>query len=128
MDTLWNSELSDRRDRLKILAHCLDLILGRVQDADGRRKSIWAFNSSSLVSEGDGFHESLEVGLCLLLERLESKKDILHANFEGWEMMLWCGHFQSSFDGGPTFSPRVLRVLGDFGVQLFLDNYFSENV
>jgi hypothetical protein len=41
-------------------------------------------------------------------------------------VILWCGHFQSSFDGGPTLSPELLKQLGEFEVELFIDNYFSE--
>jgi len=37
----------------------------------------------------------------------------------------WCGHFQSGFDGGPTLTPDLLRRLGEFGADLFIDNYFS---
>jgi hypothetical protein len=39
---------------------------------------------------------------------------------------LWCGHFSSSFGGGPTLSPQILRVLADFGVELILDTYVSD--
>ncbi len=39
----------------------------------------------------------------------------------------WCGHFQSSFDGGPTLTPTLLRDLASFEIPLYLDNYFSED-
>jgi hypothetical protein len=37
----------------------------------------------------------------------------------------WCGHFQSSFDGGPEFSVAFLRTLAEIGVPIFIDNYFE---
>jgi hypothetical protein len=42
-----------------------------------------------------------------------------------FDVCLFCGHFTSNFDGGPTFSPSLLEELGDFGVELFLDTYHS---
>lgn len=37
-----------------------------------------------------------------------------------------CGHFQNTFDGGPTLSPSLMSRLGEFGTELFLDCYFSD--
>jgi hypothetical protein len=34
--------------------------------------------------------------------------------------------FSASFDGGPTLSPELLRELADFGVPVFIDNYFEQ--
>jgi hypothetical protein len=42
------------------------------------------------------------------------------------KVVLWCGHFTSSFDGGPIFSPDILKKLGDFGVELIIDTYCSD--
>ena len=69
---------------------------------------------------------SLEEGLLHLLETLEPKKESIGVLAKNAEVIWWCGHFQSSFDGGPTLSASLLQRLGDFGVPLFIDNYFSE--
>jgi hypothetical protein len=37
----------------------------------------------------------------------------------------WCGHFQDSFDGGPTIGPDLLLKLSMFNIPLFLDCYHS---
>jgi len=42
------------------------------------------------------------------------------------DLIWWCGHFQSSLDGGPTLSAELLRDLGGFGVELYIDNYLSQ--
>jgi hypothetical protein len=41
-------------------------------------------------------------------------------------VFLWCGDFSSSFGGGPRLSPQILKALGDFGVELILETYFSD--
>jgi hypothetical protein len=46
----------------------------------------------------------------------------LSQTFDG---IWWCGHFQSSLDGGPTLSPRILADVASFGLPLFIDNYFA---
>jgi hypothetical protein len=69
--------------------------------------------------------DSLEKGLESLLEVLMPLKDKIMRYCEKYDAVFWCGHFTSSFDGGPTFSPELLRKLGEFGVGLFLDTYCS---
>ena len=36
---------------------------------------------------------------------------------------IWCGHFSSSFDGGPRLSEKILKALGDLGLPLWIDTY-----
>jgi len=43
-----------------------------------------------------------------------------------YSVEFWCGHFQSSFDGGPRLSAQLMRRLSDFGVDLYIDNYFHD--
>lgn len=88
-----------------------------------KRNSLWSYSGSTLQIEWD----SLESGLLHLLEELVSKKNLIDSNFKQFDKYWWCGHFQRSFDGGPTFSPELLRKLADFGVPLILDNYFSDD-
>jgi hypothetical protein len=40
---------------------------------------------------------------------------------------IWLGHFSSSFDGGPRLSPEILKALGEFGVQVWVDVHFIED-
>jgi hypothetical protein len=69
---------------------------------------------------------SLEDGLRHVLEILLPKKDIIEEYAKAYEAVWWCGHFQSSFDGGPTLSASLLKLLGEFGIPLYIDNYFEE--
>jgi hypothetical protein len=90
------------------------------------RGSLWAFDG---VTDGNAPLKewaSLEEGLLHLLDTLEPKKESIGVLANSAEVIWWCGHFQSSFDGGPTLSASLLQRLGDFGVPLFIDNYFSE--
>lgn len=83
----------------------------------------WVYDGSE--SDQPTTWETLEDGLQFLLGRLNNVRDKLAQYRDRYDMVFWCGHFQSSFDGGPTLSPSLLKQLGDFGVSLFVDNYFS---
>jgi hypothetical protein len=87
------------------------------------RHALWAYNGeeSGRVREW----QSLEEGFRFLLKMLSPVKGRLVA-FQKHNFVFWCGHFQSSFDGGPTLSPELLRELADFGVPVFIDNYFEQ--
>lgn len=84
-------------------------------------KSMWAYDGFPSTRRWDSFEE----GLISLLEKLLPFKDKIEKYRSNYELILWCGHFQSSFNGGPTLSPRVLNLLSEFGVALFIDNYFG---
>ncbi len=87
-------------------------------------ESLWEYE----VRPGDGkvCWTSLEEGLATLLSALAPHKSALQQYQQACAVFLWCGHFSSSFNGGPTFSPSLLRQLGDLGIELRLDTYFSE--
>ncbi len=91
----------------------------RVQRFPGRNEeSLWAYNgtdSSSLE------WETLEEGLDFVLTRLWPHLPVIE-RYRIW----WCGHFQSSFDGGPQLSANILRRLADFGTDVFIDTHFCE--
>ena len=89
-------------------------------------ESLWSYDGTS-NDLGSMEWESLEAGLLYVLNELLPKKDLLRIYVENSEAMWWCGHFQSSFDGGPEVSPLLLRQWADFGVPLFLDNYFAND-
>jgi hypothetical protein len=82
--------------------------------------NMWGFEV--LPSGGDGW-SSLEDGVASLLHVFSSLHDRLHVYSMSNKICVWCGHFTSSFDGGPTLSPTLLRSLGSFGVPLVLDTY-----
>jgi Domain of unknown function (DUF4279) len=67
---------------------------------------------------------SLEDGLAFLLDRLEPVLSEIEKYKQKYDAIWWCGHFQSSFDGGPTLSVTLMRGLADFGVELYIDNHF----
>jgi hypothetical protein len=87
-------------------------------------RPFWAYNGHGKV----GFQSewaSLEQGLEFLLQQLRplhGKIVDLSKRFDG---IWWCGHFQASFDGGPTLSAKVLAEVASYGLPLFVDNYFS---
>lgn len=92
-----------------------------------KRTPFWAYDGFSVMSDHTREWRSLDDGLFLLLGTLMPKRDLIISNFSEFDMYWWCGHFQSSFDGGPMFSVKLLKELADFSVPLYLDNYFSED-
>lgn len=68
---------------------------------------------------------SLEDGLRHLRQHLWPYREKIAAYADRAALVWWCGHFQSSFDGGPTLSSELMQMLGAFGAQLFIDNYLA---
>jgi hypothetical protein len=68
---------------------------------------------------------SLEEGLLTLLSAFRSSGQILEGYQRTGNVFLWCGHFSSSFGGGPSLPAELLKQLGDFGVELYLDTFVS---
>ena len=87
-------------------------------------ESMWSYDGSAVghVKEWS----SLEEGLDSVMHVLWSKRSAIAAYLSQFDVIWWCGHFQSSFDGGPTFSAVLLKRLAEFGVPVYLDNYFSD--
>lgn len=90
---------------------------------DRNKNKVWGYNG-----EGEnGFQiewESLEQGLYFLffiLSPLRTKIIEISKKYRG---IWWCGHFQESFDGGPTLSPEILVELASYELPIFIDNYF----
>ncbi|HKZ81152.1 MAG TPA: DUF4279 domain-containing protein [Pyrinomonadaceae bacterium] len=90
-----------------------------------RYGGMWSYNGFS-KDQGARSWERLEDGLIFVLKKLWPVKNKIDQYKVNCKLTLWCGHFQSSFDGGPTLSPSTLQMLADFGVELFIDNYFSD--
>ena len=86
-------------------------------------ESMWAFNGEGAAPTRDW--DSLEDGLTFVLDKLGDSHAVFARLASQFTVIWWCGHFQSSFDGGPTLSPQLLTRLGTFGANLYIDNYFS---
>jgi hypothetical protein len=86
-------------------------------------KALWELE---VFPQDDSHWGSLETGLASLLMILAHHKKQLQEYGRKHEVFIWCGHFSSSFDGGPCLSAEILRALGDFGFPLWLDTYFSD--
>lgn len=112
-------------DPAKITAR-LGLEPSRTRLAGDRRgsgvwdKGMWAFNGGS-----DDYWDSLDEGLVSVLEELWPHR---HVIAEYAETIWWCGHFSSSFDGGPVLLPTTMKKLGEFGVKLFIDTYCPSEI
>jgi len=87
-------------------------------------EALWGFNG--FPSGTPSSWASLEDGLMFLLDKLEPVRSQIDNYKQKYDLIFWCGHFQSSFDGGPTLSARLMRRLADLGVDLYIDNYFVE--
>jgi hypothetical protein len=90
-------------------------------------KGLWSYEVVDIASNTPRRWHSLEEGLLHVIERLQPAHSLIRAYSEKFDVYWWCGHFQSSFDGGPQFSPVLLRKLADFGIPLLLENYFSDS-
>ena len=92
-------------------------------------KSVW--NESMWEYEvrpkGKTYWASLGEGLETVLGAFESRIATVQHYQSASHVFLWCGHFSSSFSGGPTFSPSLLKQLGEFGVELVLDTHFVDD-
>ena len=90
-----------------------------------QRLPFWGYNGCD-DPQFQAEWQSLEDALALVSRRLKPYRSIiadLSGRFHG---IWWCGHFQSSFDGGPTLSPRVLADVASFGCPLYIDNYYHD--
>jgi Domain of unknown function (DUF4279) len=84
---------------------------------------MWAYNGYG--SEDGPDWESLEEGLAFVLSKLWPVRDVLAGYRSNARLLWWCGHFQTSVDGGPQLSSSLLARLGTFGADFYIDNYLS---
>lgn len=109
------------------LEPCLTRQVGEIRGGTTRwEDAMWSYNGFPESSDSKSW-STLEEGLSFVLEKLWPVRRIINGYKNKHELILWCGHFQSSENGGPNFSPALLKRLGDFGVELFIDNYFSDD-
>lgn len=95
------------------------------QSITNKRHPWWGYNGQGQPGFQPGW-TCLEEGLEFLLKSLRSRKAEIIALARQFDGIWWCGHFQSSFDGGPTLSPKLLTEIGSYGIPLYIDNYFSD--
>ena len=81
----------------------------------------WSYNEK----DDDEYWSSLEEGLLSMTALLLPRKKELAELAAKYEVFIGCGVFKGSFDGGPSFSSRLLRELGDLGIELWMDIYQS---
>ena len=89
-----------------------------------KRRPFWGYNGIE-HPEFQAEWLSLEDGLAFVAGRLSALKSEVVQLSKRFDGLWWCGHFQTSFDGGPTLSPQILAEVASFGCPLYLDNYFS---
>ncbi|NHQ88702.1 DUF4279 domain-containing protein [Iodobacter sp. HSC-16F04] len=120
-DYLVPSEVSSRLN----LQPSREFSLSQNQQILKTRRPYWAYNGQGEI----GFQSewiSLEDGLEFLLIALRPRKAEVIALAHQFDGLWWCGHFQASFDGGPTLSPKLLTELGSYEISLSIDNYFND--
>jgi hypothetical protein len=91
------------------------------------QESLWSYDGGAASAGSANEWTSLEEGLLYVLDKLSAKKELIQKYAESYEVVWWCGHFQSGFDGGPTLSTSLLKLLAGFDVSLFIDNYFRND-
>lgn len=87
---------------------------------------LWSYAGEGVGTNSERKWTSLEEGLLHVMEQLLPVHARIRSYADKFDVYWWCGHFQSSFDGGPTFSPNLLEQLAKFGFPLSLENYFSD--
>lgn len=81
-------------------------------------ESMWGYEVEA-GKEWDEIEDALESLLAVLVPL----KNKIMGYSSKYDVILWCGYFKASFDGGPTFSAEMLKKLGDLGIPLYLDTY-----
>lgn len=92
-----------------------------------RRHPFWGYNGSDDPQFQDEW-QSLEDGLTLVSRKLSPFRSTITQLLNRFSGIWWCGHFQSSYNGGPMLSPQLLAEIASFGCPLLLDTYHSEDI
>ena len=95
------------------------------QSMQRKRTPFWSYNGQGQLRFQDEW-ESLEEGLIFLLQILNSRKAEIISLAQQFDAVWWVGHFQGSFDGGPTLSPKLMAEISTYEIPLSIDNYFSD--
>jgi hypothetical protein len=81
----------------------------------------WSYNER----DEDELWLSLEEALLSMTALLLPRKKELAQLAAKYEVFIGIGVFKNSFDGGPSFSSRLLRDLAELGIELWMDIYQS---
>jgi len=93
--------------------------------SDGKRLTgMWAFDGGEQGGPSIKW-KLLEEGLESVIGKLWPVKNQINSYSREAKLIWWCGHFQSSFDGGPELSSGLLTRLAQFDASLYIDSYFS---
>jgi Domain of unknown function (DUF4279) len=87
-------------------------------------KALWALDAAN---DGKYEWETLEAGLSRLLTIFSPYKETLLKYKKDHEVYFYCGQFSAGRGGGPHFSEEILKHLGDFGIPIHLQVYFSDD-
>lgn len=131
INTLWNFDCTGKELKPSQVSIDLGLEPSLVRNTGETRsrnlraqQAMWAFDGYSAEHDCEMW-DSLEEGLVFVLSKLWPARDKIKKYISTYDAVWWCGHYQSSFDGGPILSPSILKAVGEFGVELFIDNYFN---
>lgn len=89
-------------------------------------KSLWSYDGSDAVGGKNGEWDSLEEGLSFLMSLLAGVRGEFFGELSSFDIYWWCGSFNESANGSVVFSAAFLKRLGDFGIPLYFDYYFSD--
>jgi hypothetical protein len=84
-------------------------------------QSNWSY--AARPSPDDLKWKSLEEGLATLLDRLAPVKSAIDELKQSFRVFICCGQFTSGLGGGPSFSPGLLKRLGDLELELIISTY-----
>jgi hypothetical protein len=130
---LYTIELRFFGAELDISLLTQELTLGSTESLEPRknfpnamqRTPVWRFDGEGYLGYQQEW-DSFEAGLTFLLSVLKPFKEKIIIASKQHSSIWWCGHFQSSFDGGPTLSSDLLKDLAGYEIPIFIDNYFSQ--
>ena len=124
-DTLDPAEITELLN-LQPSTTCQSIGACRPNDRRKRRARtpFWGYDGHD--EEGYQYEwQSLEEGFAFVLRRIRPLRATIIELSQRFEAVWWCGHFQTSFNGGPTLRPELLTELASLGAELFIDTYFS---
>ena len=105
---VWGEELDpDEITRETGLQPCQTRRRGSKRGERIDSEGLWAFDGGY-----EQHRDSLSDGLSFLLDRLEGYEQFFQRYTVKYEVVWWCGHFQTAFDGGPTLWRELLGRLG----------------
>lgn len=119
-----NLNITSVTEQLGLEPSLLRHIGDRRSETSHWEEAMWAYNGFPESADAATW-PSLEEGLSSVLAKLWPLKDVVESYKSTQKVILWCGHFQFDSNASTTLSSDILKKLGDFGVELFIDSYCS---